>query len=326
MQVIVGIDIGGTKSAVSFAHYVDGDIRFLDKVKRPTKTEDYGAAFCEYIEIIQERLREQPDWRLCSIGISCGGPLDAEKGIIMAPPNLPQWDNADIFTPLKQAFRVPVMLQNDADACALAEWTMGAGKGTKNMVFLTFGTGMGAGMILNGELYRGSTSMAGEVGHIRLEKDGPCGYGKNGSFEGFCSGGGIARLGRMKAREALERGVVPSFCKSVEMLPKVDCQVIGQALEEGDATAREIFDIVAEHLGMGLSILIDILNPDMIVLGSIYARQKEALEPGMREVIAREALAPSGKACKIVPATLGEMIGDYAAVSVGMKAYDDFYR
>ena len=185
---------------------------------------------------------------------------------------------------------------------------------------------MGAGMILNGQLYQGSTCMAGEVGHIRLEKDGPYGYGKNGSFEGFCSGGGIANLGRMKAQEALEKGVVPSFCKSMDMLPQVDCKEIGRALEEGDATAREIFDIVAEYLGRGLSILIDILNPDMIVLGSIYARQREALEPGMQAVIAREALAASGKACKIVPATLGEMIGDYAAVSVGMKAYDDFYR
>ena len=130
----------------------------------------------------------------------------------------------------------------------------------------------------------------------------------------------------MKAKEALEHGIVPSFCKSMDRLSEVDCKKIGRALEEGDATAREIFDIVAEYLGRGLSILIDILNPDMIVLGSIYARQKEALEPGMQAVIAREALAASGRVCKIVPATLGEMIGDYAAVSVGMKAYDDFYR
>ncbi|MDU4971615.1 MAG: ROK family protein, partial [Hungatella hathewayi] len=161
MQIIAGIDIGGTKSAVSFARYADGGIEILDKVKRPTRTADYHSAFHEYIEIIQTQLKASPDWRLCSIGISCGGPLDAEKGIIMAPPNLPEWDNADIFTPLRNAFRVPVMLQNDADACALAEWRLGAGKGTKNMVFLTFGTGMGAGMILNGQLYQGATCMAG---------------------------------------------------------------------------------------------------------------------------------------------------------------------
>lgn len=326
MRIVAGIDIGGTKSAISFARYSEEDIQILDKVKRPTKTEDHQMAFREYIEIIQSRLYENQDWKLCSIGISCGGPLNAEKGIIMAPPNLPKWDNADIFTPLKTAFGVPVMLQNDADACALAEWSMGAGKGTRNMIFLTFGTGMGAGMILNGELYQGATFMAGEVGHIRLEEDGPFGYGKNGSFEGFCSGGGIANLGRTKAKEAFQRGIAPSFCKSMDMLSEVDCKKIGLALEDGDATAREIFNIVAKHLGMGLSILIDILNPEMIVLGSIYARHKEALEPGMQAVIAREALSVSGSTCKIVPATLGEMIGDYAAVSVGRKAYNDFYR
>ena len=326
MQIVVGIDIGGTKSAVSFAEYEDGAIRFLDKIKKPTRTEDYQRAVAEYIEIIRENFKKHPEWKLCSIGISCGGPLDAERGIILAPPNLPSWKNADIFTPLKKAFQVPVMLQNDADACALAEWSVGAGKGTKNMIFLTFGTGMGAGLILNNELYTGACSMAGEVGHIRLAKEGPFGYGKNGSFEGFCSGGGIANLGRMKAKEALKEGKTPAFCKTPEELSAVSCKGIADALEKGDETAEEIFEIAAESLGMGLSILIDLLNPEMIVIGSIYARQQKVLEQGMRKVIEKEALEASAGVCKIVPASLGEMIGDYAAVSVGIKAYRDFYR
>lgn len=326
MQIIVGIDIGGTKSAITFAHYAEGEITFLDKVKEPTITEDYHKAFASYIQIMKRKLEEHQDWRLCSIGISCGGPLNAKQGVIQAPPNLPHWDEADIFTPLKEAFQVPVMLQNDADACALAEWTMGAGKGTKNMIFLTFGTGMGAGLILNGELYSGTNGLAGEVGHIRLKQDGPFGYGKQGSFEGYCSGGGIADLGRMKALEAIRAGKKPIFCNSEEELPSVSCQSIAEALEQGDETAREIFDIVAAHLGLGLSILIDILNPEMIVIGSIFARQQQALERGMREEIGREALRVSGNTCKVVPAMLGEMIGDYAAVSVGVKAYEDLYK
>lgn len=326
MQIVVGIDIGGTKSAVSFADYEGGTIQFLDKVKQPTHTEDYHKAVEEYIEIIRERFDRHPEWRLCSIGISCGGPLDARKGMILAPPNLPRWENADVYTPLRKAFQVPVMLQNDADACALAEWSMGAGKGTRNMIFLTFGTGMGAGLILNNELYSGATSMAGEVGHVRLAEDGPAGYGKKGSFEGFCSGGGIANLGRMKAEEALAAGKSPAFCKTREALSQVSCKNIAEALEAGDETAREIFEIVARHLGRGLSILIDILNPEMIVIGSIYARQQSVLEQGMKQVIEQEALKASAAACKIEPARLGEMIGDYAAVSVGIKAYRDFYR
>lgn len=321
MQIIVGIDIGGTKSAISFAEYDGEDIRFHDKVMYKTKTEDYHEAFAEYIEIIHGKLTEHKEWQLCAIGISCGGPLDAEKGLILSPPNLPKWDKADIFTPLKEAFDVPVMLQNDADACALAEWSMGAGKGTRNMIFLTFGTGMGAGLILNGQLYRGTNSMAGEVGHIRLEKDGPLGYGKHGSFEGFCSGGGIANLGRIEAEKAILSGIIPAFCKSQKELPFITCKKIADALEDGDRTAKRIFDVVASHLGMGIAVLIDILNPEMVVIGSIFTRQHPVLETGMKDAIEKEALAESAKACRIVPAKLGELIGDYAAVSVGILAY-----
>lgn len=326
MQVVVGIDIGGTKCAVSFARQHSDDIIFLDKVRMETETEDFDRAMESFIEIIRERFRRNPDWKLTSIGISCGGPLDAGKGLILSPPNLPRWDRADVYTPLKKAFGVPVMLQNDADACALAEWSMGAGKGCRNMIFLTFGTGMGAGLILNNELYSGTTSMAGEVGHIRMEKEGPFGYGKYGSFEGFCSGGGIAKLGRMMAEEALREGKTPLFCQSEAELDSISCKSIAEALEQGDELAAEIFDIVGTYLGRGLSVLIDILNPEMIVIGSIYARQKNVLDKKMREALEQEALSVSRKACRIVPASLGELIGDYAAVSVGIKAYQDLYR
>ena len=326
MQVVVGIDIGGPKCAVSFARQHSDDIIFLDKVRMETETEDFDRAMESFIEIIRERFRRNPDWKLTSIGISCGGPLDAGKGLILSPPNLPRWDRADVYTPLKKAFGVPVMLQNDADACALAEWSMGAGKGCRNMIFLTFGTGMGAGLILNNELYSGTTSMAGEVGHIRMEKEGPFGYGKYGSFEGFCSGGGIAKLGRMMAEEALREGKTPLFCQSEAELDSISCKSIAEALEQGDELAAEIFDIVGTYLGRGLSVLIDILNPEMIVIGSIYARQKNVLDKKMREALEQEALPVSRKACRIVPASLGELIGDYAAVSVGIKAYQDLYR
>ena len=326
MQVEVGIDIGGTKCAVSFARQHSDDIIFLDKVRMETETEDFDRAMESFIEIIRERFRRNPDWKLTSIGISCGGPLDAGKGLILSPPNLPRWDRADVYTPLKKAFGVPVMLQKDADACALAEWSMGAGKGCRNMIFLTFGTGMGAGLILNNELYSGTTSMAGEVGHIRMEKEGPFGYGKYGSFEGFCSGGGIAKLGRMMAEEALREGKTPLFCQSEAELDSISCKSIAEALEQGDELAAEIFDIVGTYLGRGLSVLIDILNPEMIVIGSIYARQKNVLDKKMREALEQEALPVSRKACRIVPASLGELIGDYAAVSVGIKAYQDLYR
>lgn len=325
MQVVAGIDIGGTKCAVSFACFEGGNIKFLDKVRMDTVREDFGRAVKEFIGVIRLKLKENPGWRLCSIGISCGGPLDGERGLILSPPNLPKWEQADIFTPLKRTFGVPVMIQNDADACALAEWRMGAGKGCRNMIFLTFGTGMGAGLILNGELYSGTNNLAGEVGHIRLAKEGPVGYGKGGSFEGFCSGGGIADLGRKRAKEALNAGNPPLFCQEKEELSRISAKSIAEAMEQGDPLAAEIFDTVGEYLGRGISLLIDILNPERIVIGSIYARQKEVLEKRMLKVIEAEALKASAEVCRIFPASLGERIGDYAAVSVGVKAYEDLY-
>ena len=109
-------------------------------------------------------------------------------------------------------------MQNDANAGAIAEWKYGAGKGYNNLIFLTFGTGMGAGLILNGKLYSGTTDLAGEVGHIRLAEMGPVGFGKAGSFEGFCSGGGIAQLAQIKVREKLQMGEKVSFCESIDDL------------------------------------------------------------------------------------------------------------
>lgn len=322
IQVVAGIDIGGTKCAVSFARYQEDTIEILEKT-RMESGKGFQAAMNRFIRAIQNALDSHKDWELAAIGISCGGPLDSRKGLVLAPPNLPGWDGVDCFTPLKEAFGVPVALQNDADACALAEWKWGAGRDTSNMIFLTFGTGMGAGLILDGRLYIGSRNLAGEVGHVRLAEDGPEGYGKPGSFEGFCSGGGIARLGRMEAERAIRAGNPPLFCKTLEDLPGVSAKTIAEALEAGDPLALSIYQTVGRYLGRGLAMLMDILDPEVIVVGSIYGRQREVLEPVMREEIAREALSRTARECRVVPAGLGELVGDYAALSVGFKALED---
>lgn len=321
MEIIAGIDIGGTKCAVSFGKYSDNKIDILDKVWELTLSKDFEGAVERFIQIIKSKLKSNKNWNLVAIGISCGGPLNSKKGLILAPPNLLFWDEADIYTPLKEAFGVPVVMQNDADACALAEWKLGAGQGASNMVFLTFGTGMGAGLILNNQLYTGNNNMAGEVGHIRLQEEGPLGYGKRGSFEGFCSGGGIANMGMQEAKKAIMEGKTPSFCKDLSELLDITAKSIATALEQKDPTAQLIYEKVGKFLGRGVSVLIDILNPEVIVLGSIFCRQRELLEPIMWDVIKEEALSYSYSCCKIVPAALGELLGDYAALSVGMNGY-----
>lgn len=324
MDVIAGIDIGGTKCAVSMIRIQNEQVIFLTKEQKATE-ELYPYRMIEFfISTISCNLEQHKDWKLSAIGISCGGPLDEKNGLILSPPNLPHWDRIDLFSPIKDKFEdIPVMLQNDANACALAEWQFGAGKGCRNMIFLTFGTGLGAGLILNGELYSGTNGMAGEVGHIRLEETGPKGYGKEGSFEGFCSGGGIAQLGKMAAKKALEQGIYPLFCKNETELQSVSARTIGEAAEKGDPTALGIYDTVARKLGQGLAILVDILNPEKIVIGSIFLRQEKLLRKRMEEVLTKEALIQSVSAVQVVPAGLGEKIGDYAAVSVGVRAYNE---
>ena len=253
---------------------------------------------------------------LTGIGIICVGPLSSKKGIILSPPNLPGWDNIPIVKLTESRFGKRVLLQNDANACAVAEWKFGAGKGYDNVIFLTFGTGMGAGLILNGKLYSGTSDFAGEVGHLRLADMGPVGFGKAGSFEGFCSGGGIAQLAQVKVGERLQVGESVSFCSGLNELDKLTAKLVAEAAYKGDELALEIYDTCAEYLGRGLSLLIDILNPEVIIMGSIYGRAKSLLDKRMLQVISREAYIGSRTVCEILPAGLGESIGDMAALSL----------
>ncbi|MBQ6845617.1 MAG: ROK family protein [Oscillospiraceae bacterium] len=306
--VYTGIDIGGTKCTVVKGNSCDG---IVEKIRFDTTDVE------ETLKNIFEAVEKLGNTK--AIGISCGGPLNSRKGIIMSPPNLPGWDNIHICDMLRDRFNVPAGLQNDANACALAEWKYGAGRNTRNMIFLTFGTGLGAGLILNGRLYSGTNDMAGEVGHIRLSEFGPVGYGKSGSFEGFCSGGGIAGLGRLIAEEWLQAGRKTAFCKSYDDLDKINAKLIAECAKNGDEAAKKVYNICAEKLGTGLSILIDILNPERIVIGSIFERSENLLREGMQKVIEKEALKYSKDVCEIVPAELGDSIGDWAAIAVAQN-------
>jgi glucokinase len=316
VQYYLGIDIGGTKCAVIAG---TDEMKILSRKVFPTETEkgpDHAIGLL--LDKSSETIGEFGIENLLAIGISCGGPLNSKTGTVHSPPNLPGWDNIPITSYFKEKFGVHAYLQNDANACALAEWRFGAGKGTRNMIFLTFGTGMGGGIIINGKLYCGTNDLAGEVGHIRLADDGPRAYGKKGSFEGFCSGTGIALIAKSIVKEKLELNQRVSFCNSPEDADRITARDVAEAAFKGDKTAIKILEISGEFLGKGLAILIDILNPEMIVIGSIYARCREFIEPACMEVVRREALDPALAVCRIVPAALGEQVGDYASLSVAM--------
>lgn len=314
-----GFDIGGTKCAAVLGRMNDqGEISVIGRTAFATREAGGPQACIERLcDALTELLQncapgETPD----GVGISCGGPLDADKGIIQSPPNLPGWDDIPVVDIVSRRTGFPAKLENDANACALAEWRFGAGRGTRNMIFLTFGTGLGAGVILNGQLYGGTNGMAGECGHIRLAPEGPVGYGKAGSFEGFCSGGGIARLGRMRAEKAMADGKPFAWCLNTDALDEITARSIADAANSGDPDAIEIYAESGRKLGYGLSILIDILNPERIVIGSVFARSENLLRPAMEEVLKQETLGASLQVCRVVPAELGEAIGDLASLAI----------
>ena len=178
---------------------------------------------------------------------------------------------------------------------------------------------MGAGLILNGALYEGTNGNAGEAGHIPLAENGPVGYGKAGSFEGFCSGGGIQRMAQAYAEDAFRGNRIPSFCESPEQIHEITAKKVAEKAEEGNEDALEIYRRCGTMLGRGLSILIDLFNPDAIVLGSIYTRGPHLLIPSMEEELTRQCLPQSRKVCRILPALLGESLGDVAALTVAIN-------
>jgi len=295
-KCLLGFDIGGTKCAVILGQADGEQIHIIERKAflTPVAAEN---TLLKLEATAREMLIEhggQPE----AIGISCGGPLDSRQGRILGPPNLPGWDDVPISKRFTTTFGVRAHLQNDANACAFAEWKWGAGRGVSNLIFLTFGTGMGAGLILDGHLYSGACDLAGEVGHIRLAESGPAGYGKHGSFEGFCSGGGIMRLARRYGFKA------------------DDARQVFVAASAGDPVAVQVIETTAQYLGRGLAVLVDILNPEMIVIGSIFARQRDQLWAIAEQTLRAEALPASFSACRVVPAALGDQIGDYAALSI----------
>ena len=312
---IIGVDVGGTKCAVTYGQKEGFELHIREKIRFATT--DVDETIANIVRAVDDVMRKNglTAGNTAAIGVSCGGPLDSRTGVVMSPPNLPGWDNIPIVKLLGDRFGIRTGIHNDANACALAEWKFGAGIGARNMAFLTFGTGLGAGLILDGKLYAGTNDNAGELGHIRLSDFGPVGYGKCGSFEGFASGGGIAQLARFKVSEKHQMGQRVSWCAPGQ-LDEITARDVADAAAAGDELALEIYRISATCLGRGLAIVIDLINPEVIVIGGIYTRNREMMEPFVLREIEREALSHARRVCSIRPAALGEQIGDYAALSV----------
>ncbi len=292
-DLLLGIDLGGTKTAVVLG---DATGQVLARAQFPTTTPDETRR-----RIVEAAAGFGLDFQ--RVGIAVGGPLDLAQGRLLAPPNLPGWEHAPLVAWFAADFGKPVALVNDANAGALAEWRWGAGQGATDLVFLTCGTGLGAGIIAGGRLLAGAGGNAGEIGHVRLTPTGPLGYGKAGSVEGWSSGGGIARQAEATGWP------VGTTTKDIAL-----------AADAGDARALALLDAAGAKLGETIAILVDLLNPQVVVLGSLYVRARRHLEPALRRTLAAETLPELLAACRVVPAALGETIGDRQALAAALEA------
>jgi glucokinase len=312
IRMLVGIDIGGTKTAVVFCNE---PLKIVWREEFPTRPELGPGHAIEKIVHLIHRARAETGYGIHSIGISCGGPLDRHQGLIQRPPNLSTWNDVPIKTILENEFAAPCSLENDANAGAVAEYRFGAGRGCRHMVFLTLGTGLGAGLILNGQIFRGASSLAGEIGHVRLTETGPNGYDKAGSAEGWASGAGMALHAADMIRAAIANGESTILAgRTLE----ISAREIGAAMAEGDTVAARIVQQTGLRLGEALAVLVDILNPERIVIGGLALRFGEDLLAPARRRLQEEALPAASAACSVVPAALGEQIGDAAAICIAM--------
>ena len=321
MKQFLGIDVGGTKCAVTLTK-VDKGIHILEKRRFDSNAVNGLDYMLERIYAAADELVKLAPDGIEAIGVSCGGPLDSKRGVVLCPPNLPGWINVPICKMLTERYKVPAFLQNDAKACALVEWKLGAGRGCDNMIFLTMGTGMGSGIISGGKLLTGVCDMAGEVGHLRLEKDGPVGFGKAGSFEGFTSGGGIGRQAQELTKRLISEGRTPAWSRDGIALEDVSAKVMAEYANNGDKDALEFYAHIGTMLGKGLALLTDALNPERIVIGSIFTRSEQLLRASMQAELEKECIPYSLDALKVLPAETGEALGDYAATMTALYALD----
>ncbi|MBX7144791.1 MAG: ROK family protein [Oligoflexia bacterium] len=303
--MLLGFDIGGTKLAVSAGNRA-GEI--FRRYEAPTGGAAAGREF--FVSAGRKLTQEYSSQRLEACGVSAPGPMSSVRGILLNPPNLSaDWHQAPVRTWIEQAFGVPVAMENDANAGAVAEWLWGFNKQVDNLVYLTCGTGMGAGLVLNSKLYRGKQDLAGEVGHARLRSDGPVGFYKAGSLEGFTSGTALGNLAALRLKE-------PHAPSTLDSLPVLSGKVVGVAAIAGDALAQEIVRQSGAYLGEFIGNLIDTLNPERVSLGSLAVRLGSLYIDAVREAAKREALPDAYNNCVIDVAILGPRVQDLAALAI----------
>jgi glucokinase len=306
MDYRIGVDLGGTKMLLALATADEGEVIRTKKVF--TKAAEGPQVILQHlIESIEEFLSKEglSFNRLEGVGFCMAGFYDIRSSRIVSSPNLPGWEMFPLEKELKERLRLPVIIENDANAAAYGEYIFGAGRGKKNLVNITLGTGIGAGIIAEGKIYRGSGGFAGEIGHLNVLPNGPlCGCGRCGCLESLSSGSAIEREGRLLLAESFP---LPGAARDVGA--GLTASHVFAAARDGNKEAIKIVERAAYYLGLALSFLVNILNPELIIIGGGLANNGDALFDPVRRYLNEAAIGPSGEMVALVPAELGEEAG-----------------
>lgn len=263
-NLILGVDIGGTKVAVGI---VDRGGKILSQSRKPMIANGTAETGFEAVIAAIDSMMQSSDGRMRSIGICAPGPLDPKTGVVLNPPNVPCWRNFPLAERIAARYRIPVKVDNDANAAALAETRWGAARGFRYVFYTTVGTGIGTGIVFDGAIYHGKTGLAGEGGHVTIDYRGPqCPCGKRGCIEVLAAGPAIGARARTKlAAEPSRHSAILDVAQG--KIESVISEFVGKAYSSGDAVAAEILQETADLLTIWLGNIVDLFDPDVLVFG-----------------------------------------------------------
>jgi len=306
---VAGIDMGATHLTVIIAdcaaHVVEEDEIPLSIANGPNFCIDQADTLLK--NMLQHAHLKLGD--LLTIGIGVPGPIVAEAGMVLAPPIMPGWDRFPIRATLEERWRHPVSLNNDAELGAIGEWAYGAGRSVDDLTYIKVGTGIGAGMLLNGHIYRGASGSAGEIGHVTIDENGPqCKCGNRGCLEAFAGGDAIAS----QARDKIRNGTSTQLAKMP--LDRITTRDIIKEARLGDLVAQQILVQAGGHLGVAISSLVNLINPKMIILGGGVAQIGDLFLEPIRQVVQKQSLKAAAQGLQITTALLGSRSSGMGAI------------
>lgn len=311
-KFIVGVDIGGTKIDAVLADDCGNIVK--RELKETRASEGPNAVIKRIVEVVKD---VSSGSKIAAVGIGAAGIIDVESGLITTSPNLPGWRNIKLKDILERELNTRIFVDNDATVAAIGEHKFGVAVGCDHFVCVTLGTGIGGGVVTNGRVYRGASGAAGEIGHMTIDIDGPlCACGNRGCWEALASGSALEREARAKIAEGIKTSI-PNYAKGSD--GRISAKVVYLAAQDGDKPALELIEKLGFYVGVGLANLINIFNPELVVISGGVSRMGEMLLEPARKTVRERAFELSAKAARVEVSSLGYDAGALGAVALALS-------